>query len=223
MEGIRNRLILAAAACAAGVLVALPEAKAQGTAISGSPTSNTTGMGLGTGMGMGMGTGMGMGMGMGMNMGMNSGMGFMPLPYGMFGSASLSPTDAAALNMKAQTSGGMGTVGPSNNIFANPLAAPMLYGSPYPITQRQAGLMMLAGQSQHMLGGIGSGQLSGVRPGMGGQSRGRTAQNAAVRPQGSSARPGGLAARYFNRTAPVSRYPQSYYNRQPRYFPQATR
>jgi len=199
-----NRPILAAVACAAG-LVVLPQARAQGTAVSGYPTSSSTGMG------------------MGMNMGMNMGMGFMPLPYGMFGSASLSPTDAAALKMPAQSAGGMGTMGQTNNIFANPLAAPMLYGSPYPITQRQAGLMMLAGQSQQMLGGIGSGQLSGVRPGMGGQSRGRTAQPTASRPQGSAGRPGGLAARYFNRTITTNRYPQSYYNRQTRYFPQVTR
>jgi hypothetical protein len=202
MEGAGNRLIVMAVACVAGLLV-LPEARAQGTAVPGYPVSTSPAAN--------------------MSMGMNMGMGFMPIPYGMFGTASLSRTDAAALGMTAQSAGGMGMAGQSNNIFANPLAAPMLYGSPYPMSQRQAGLMMLAGQSQQMLGGIGSGQLSGVRSGTGGQSRGRTAQQTALRQQASPPRPGGLAARYFNRTTPVSRYPQSYYNRQNRYFPQVTR
>jgi hypothetical protein len=31
--------------------------------------------------------------------------------------------------------------------------------------------------------------------------------------------PGGLAARYFNRTATMTRIPQGYFNRQTRYFP----
>jgi hypothetical protein len=146
----------------------------------------------------------------------------MPIPYGMFGSASLSPTDAAALGMARQPSGmGMGMGGSTNNIFANPMAAPMLYGSMYPMNQRQMGLMMLAGQSQAL--GIGSGQLSGVRPGPNGQWPGRKAPQAAAKPRGSASQPGGLAARYFHRSAPVTRYPQSYYNRQNRYFPQVTR
>ena len=45
------------------------------------------------GIGTGMGTGMGMGMGMG------GGMGLMPMLYAMNPTASLSPTDAAALGM----------------------------------------------------------------------------------------------------------------------------
>jgi hypothetical protein len=161
---------------------------------------------------------------MGMGFG---GMGFMPMAYGMFNPPSLSRTDAAALNMTPQSATGFGVMNPSTNIFANPFAAPMVYGSmagsPYGMTQRQAGLMMLAGSSQAMLGGVGSGQLSGVRPGSRGQAKGQTTQRTAARTPGTSSTPGGLAARYFNRTAPSSRYPQSFYNRQTRYFPQITR
>ena len=76
--------------------------------------------------------------------------------------------------------------------------------------------------------GIGSGQMSGVRPGAG-PARGRTKQQL-PRSRGARRRtPGGLAARYFNRTISVnrpvnvSRIPQSYYTRQNRYYPQVAR
>jgi len=208
MDGSRDRVFWSAAACLAAIMTC-PEAKAQGTPVAGYPTTTSSGTGMGMNMGMGMG--------------------IMPVPYGMFGSASLSPTDAAALGMpRPVTPGmgmgmgmmGMGMGGGSNNVFANPMAAPMFYGNGFGMTPQQQGLMMLAGQSQMM--GIGSGQLSGVRPSPGGSSRGRTAQQASAK-RGSASVPGGLAARYFHRTAPVTRYPQSYYSRQNRYFPQVTR
>ena len=88
------------------------------------------------------------------------GMGFMPLP-GMFGSASPSATDAAALGAAVPQGGMMGTGG--NNMFMNPMAAPFLYGSMFPTTPQQQGMMMLAGQAQML--GIGSGRLSGTRSG----------------------------------------------------------
>jgi hypothetical protein len=109
----------------------------------------------------------------------------------------------------------------SGSIFSNPMAGPMLYGTNYPMTPRQAGLLMLAGQAQ--MSGIGSGQLSGVRPSPGGTSKGLTARQSAAKPRGSASTPGGLAARYFHRNAPLTRYPQSYYTRQNRYFPPITR
>ena len=74
---------------------------------------------------------------------MTMGMGFMPLP-GMFGSASPSATDAAALGAAVPQGGMMGTGG--NNMFMNPMAAPFLYGSMFPMTPQQQGMMMLAGQ-----------------------------------------------------------------------------
>jgi hypothetical protein len=113
---------------------------------------------------------------------------------------------------------GVGLNGQSSNIFTNPTGAALLSSSVYPMSQRQAGLMMLAGQSQML--GIGSGQLSGVRPG---PSKGKSAAKAAPKSRGGSNQPGGLAARYFNRTARVTPHPQNFYNRQSRYFPQTPR
>jgi hypothetical protein len=145
------------------------------------------------------------------------------MPYGMFGSPTPSPTDAAALGMSRPSNGGMGMGmgmgmgGQTNNVFNNPMAAPMLYGSMYPMTPRQQGFTMLAGQSQML--GIGSGQLSGVRA----PSQGRPSQQASSRPRGSASQPGGLASRYFHRNARATPQPQSYYNRQNRYFPQVAR
>jgi len=150
---------------------------------------------------------------------MTMGMGFLPLP-GMFGSPTPSATDAAALGMTAQRGGmtGMGgTMMGNGNAFMNPMATPFLYGSMFPMTQQQAGVMMLAGQAQML--GIGSGQLSGVRPGAG---KGRQQQPAA-RNRGSAGTPGGLAARYFNRTTARVRIPQGFYNRQNRHYPQVGR
>jgi hypothetical protein len=119
----------------------------------------------------------------------------------------------------------MGMSGQSGNMFMNPMASPMLYGGMFgnmlPMTQQQQGMMFLAGQSQMF--GIGSGQLSGARPGPGSPraSRGRTAQQA--RPRGSLGVPGGAAGRYFHRTTQMARIPQGFYNRQNRYYSQVGR
>src|SRR6516162_6884488 len=86
---------------------------------------------------------------------MTMGMGFFPLP-GMFGSPTPSATDAAALGMTAQRGGmmGMGATASGNTVMnnptMNPMASPLLYGSMFPMTQQQAGLLMLAGQAQMM-------------------------------------------------------------------------
>jgi hypothetical protein len=140
---------------------------------------------------------------------------------------------------------GMGGVGGSSNIFNNPYAAPLLYSSMLPNSQAQAltgsstatttgvapgmttgispaqwGLLMLTTQKPM---GIGSGRLSGARSGSNGgagQAGPQTAsQQSNARSIETRARPGGLAARYFNRTTPRSPYPQSYFNRPSRYFP----
>ena len=201
MNRRRVRITWVAVMCAAALTSAV-EAEAQTSASAASSAANSANMGTGMGMGMGMG--------------------FMPMAYGMFGSPTPSPTDAAALGMPAQSRGIMGMGGPTTNPFTNPMAAPLLYGSMFPMTQQQAGLMMLAGQSQML--GIGSGRLSGVRagPGTPGAARGRQALSAS-KSRGSAGQPGGLAARYFNRTAQKSHIPQGYYNRQNRYYPQVGR
>jgi hypothetical protein len=133
--------------------------------------------------------------------------------------ASLSPTDAAALGSQGQGTGALGANG-MNGIFRNPMASPLLYSSLYPMGGTQATALMLASQTGMM--GIGSGQLSGVRPGNT-QSRARSAQQTTAQTRGKASQPGGLATRYFNRTATISRYPQSYYKRDSRYYPQVGR
>jgi hypothetical protein len=114
----------------------------------------------------------------------------------------------------------MGGGSPMTNPTMNPMASPLFYGSMFPMTQQQAGVLMLAGQAQML--GLGSGQLSGVRPGAVGAARGRQTQPSA-RNRGSAGQPGGLAARYFNRTIQKVRVPQGFYNRQNRYYPQVGR
>jgi hypothetical protein len=145
----------------------------------------------------------------------------MPMLYATNPTASLSPTDAAALGMSTQNNRGMGM----NGLFLNPIAAQSLFGNASSSSSNQIAAMMVANQMGAT--GIGSGQLSGVRPGVG-QSKGLSKQ-AAAKSQGTMAKPGGLAGRYFNRTVSVnrpvnvSRIPQSYYTRQNRYYPQVTR
>jgi hypothetical protein len=198
MDSLRNRFVLASFACAA-LIVCGRDARAQGTAVAGYPATTSPLNGGGTGMGMGMG--------------------LLPMMYAMNPTASLSPTDAAALGAQGQGTGSFGPNG-MNGMFRNPMAAPLLYSSLYPMTPNQTGALMLATQAGMM--GIGSGQLSGVRPGNA-QSRGRSAQPTAAKPRGTASQPGGLATRYFNRTATVNRFPQSYFKRENRYYPQVAR
>jgi hypothetical protein len=192
MNGLQDRSVWVVVCLAA--IMTCSDAKAQATAATGTSSSGGTGMG----------------------------MGFMPMTFGMFGSATPSATDAAALGMAGPSNNamgfGVGLNGQSSNIFTNPMAGAVLSSGAYPTSQRQMGLMMLAGQSQML--GIGSGQLSGVRPG---PSRGNSALKAAPKSRGTSNQPGGMAARYFNRAARVTPHPQSFYNRQSVYFPQVAR
>jgi hypothetical protein len=139
-------------------------------------------------------------------------------------------------------SGALGGVGAQSNLFRNPNAAPLIYGTmlgmtpdqsaaasagqtgslvnPMGLSANQVGLMMLASTPQ--MTGIGSGRLSGVRPGAG-PAQGAAQQKTAATGRGSAPQPGGLAARYFNRTTKTSRIPQSYFNRQSRFFPESGR
>ncbi len=113
------------------------------------------------------------------------------------------------------------------NPFMSPMAAPFLYSSMAAgtstqtggITPQQTGMLMLAAQAQML--GLGSGQASGVRPGAGGV-RARQMQNVAGA-RGTTRQPGGLAARYFNRTSKRPRIPQGFYNRPNQHYPQVVR
>jgi hypothetical protein len=154
----------------------------------------------------------GLGMGNGMNLGMGMGMGIMPFAYALNPSATLSPTDAAALGMQQPPSNGMAVQ--VNNMLTNPMAAPMIYGGISAASPNQMGMMMLANQAA--MTGIGSGQLSGVRPGGAGRGRGQAVQPTAARTLTTSNQPGGLASRYFHRVTTNARYPQNFYNQQSR-------
>ncbi len=114
-------------------------------------------------------------------------------PMGMYGaSASSTSTTGSSTTTSSAAAGRSGMMGMSTG---------------------QLGLLMLATQNN---GGVGSGQMSGARPG---PQNAATARTAATSKRRSAAKPGGLAARYFNRTAAHTPYPQSYFNRQSRYFP----
>jgi hypothetical protein len=153
----------------------------------------------------------------------------MPIPMPFFApSGSNGSSDPSAAGAPAAQS----------NVFSNPYNAPFLYNSMLPGLQGQGqtqtglstnslgmagtqmGMLMLATQRPM---GIGSGQLSGTGSGGGGDSRKSRAKTTATQQASGRSRtalqPGGLAARYFNRTGPRSAYPQNYYGRQSRYFP----
>jgi hypothetical protein len=119
-------------------------------------------------------------------------------PYGMF-NATTSSSSLATSATSASTSTSTSTTG--------------RYGMGIGMNPSQLGLLMLATQNTR---GVGSGRLSGARPGP--QSP-TAASSAATAKRRSAARPGGLAARYFNRVGSHTPYPQKYYNRQSRYFP----
>jgi hypothetical protein len=122
-------------------------------------------------------------------------------------------------------------------MFNNPWAAPFLGSAVMSMQQgatgstngggglgglatNQLGLMMLANQSQ--MGGIGSGQLSGVHPGPGNLSRSTTGKPVDPKTPRNVSQPAGLAARYFNRTTITNPKPQVFYNRPSSYYPQTT-
>jgi hypothetical protein len=198
MNGLRNCCFFASFACAA-LIVSGRDVKAQGTAVAGYPATTLNGGGMGMGMGMGMG--------------------YLPFMYAMNPTASLSPTDAAALGAQRQSNGFFGANG-MNTVFNNPMATPFLYNGLFPGGGNQTAALMLANQAGML--GMAAGQLSGARQGNA-QSRGRSAQQTAAKPRGSAAQPGGLASRYFNRSATINRFPQSYYKRENRYYPQVAR
>jgi hypothetical protein len=203
MDGLHDCFVLALFVSAA-FIVGGQDANAQGTAVAGYPaaTASMNGGGMGNGL-----------------IGMGMGMGYLPMMYAMNPTASLSPTDAAALGQQGQGTGSFGPNG-MNGIFRNPMAVPLLSSGLYPMSGTQAGALMLANQAGML--GIGSGQLSGVRP-VNAQSRARSGKQTADKPRGTSSQPGGLATRYFNRTVTMNRFPQSYYKRENHYYPQVAR
>jgi hypothetical protein len=153
----------------------------------------------------------------------------LPIPFPVYAgnTAGLSPTDAAALG-----SSGGGSGAQMSNMFNNPMAAPFIYGSMFPMQSgtsstnggglggmatNQLGLMMMMNQQN---GGIGSGQLSGVRPGQKGLSGPRNTKSAGAQAPRSMSQPAGLAAHYFSRTTISTPRPRVFYNRPSSHYPQ---
>jgi hypothetical protein len=162
-----------------------------------------------------------------------------PIPMPMFAPSQSSGTTDSLTGLPPATS--------QTNMFNNPYAAPFLYSSMVPgyQGQTQAGSSSLQGQAQTGLStspmgmmagqmglmmmatqrplGTGAGPLNGAQTSPSGDSRQARAKTTGGPMSGRSrlsvARPGGLAAHYFNRTTPHSPYPQSYFNRQNRYYP----
>ena len=140
------------------------------------------------------------------------------------GLAALTPCSA-----RAQLGAGGGstaaTQGP--NFFANPYATPYAnpFLNPYMMqmntTPQNAALYFFAAQGAS--GGIGSGQLSGVRPGPGTPGR-RTSRAAAPQEKRAPSAPGvpSSVARYFNRGS-QSAGTGTHFNRPGSYYPQNRR
>jgi hypothetical protein len=139
----------------------------------------------------------------------------------MIVAAGLAVVPGRAFAQAAATPSGSpaGNASPYAAMYANPYANPYTnpFMNPY-MTQQQVngnvGMYFFAAQASN--GGIGSGQLSGVR--------GRpTTPTPPPAPSTDSRRatdiPGANAARYFNRSYQPSPSAMRYYNRQGRYYP----
>jgi hypothetical protein len=160
------------------------------------------------------------------------GLGYLPGAYSVGSPLGQSGITLLPIPMPATMGSLKTTAGTANARATDPLGLGYVYGpAAIPMTQGQAGLLMLS-TAQRTLG-LGTGQLSGVRPPgqqqqqAGTASRGRTAGRAAdTRVIAAHTRnsniPGGQAARYFNRgtTEASGSRSQPYYNRQMQQFPQ---
>ena len=124
---------------------------------------------------------------------------------------------------------GAGTYGATPGGSVNPYANPVMNPFMNPYMAQMTGSNTTAGNAalyfvaaQQMTGGLGSGQLSGVRP-QRGASTSAAATPARVAPEGSSMVPGGTAARYFDRSTRTDMGLSRYYNNQGRYYPKKGR
>ena len=126
---------------------------------------------------------------------------------------------APALARAQVPSGGYGAgAGMAGNPYANLYLNPFLgsyMGQANSIAPNNTMLYMM--MAQQMSGGIGSGQISGVRPGPAG------ARQAPATPPASRGLgvPSGRAGRYFNRSYDDGGGTSRYYSRQNSYFPRS--
>jgi hypothetical protein len=109
----------------------------------------------------------------------------------------------------------MGMLNAAGNPYMNPFLNP--YMAQFPMSGSTATMYFMLSQSAN--GGIGSGQLSGVRPAAS-TSIARTTQARRTR---QSELPGGGAARYFNRGPQPGGIASTHYNRVGSYYPNNSR
>lgn len=141
-------------------------------------------------------------------------------PWRLVGALALVVATVTCSETRAQSGAGTaGTQSANMGVFANPYMNPYLnpYLNPYATQQRMspgdAALYLFSAQSA--MGGIGSGQLSGVRPG----PRTPGQKQADSRPKDDGRKVRGVpssVARYFQR-GPQKPESASFYNRQGRY------
>jgi hypothetical protein len=137
----------------------------------------------------------------------------------------------AQMPTQIQTQSSLGRGSPTAGVNAN-AAAPGFYGNPYavpamnpflnpyaslyaPATPQNAALYFFA--AQQSMGGLGSGQMSGTRPGPA-RAAAAPARSPIPEDRRVSDTPGGGAARYFNRSVPGGSIPENRYNRYGKYY-----
>ena len=101
------------------------------------------------------------------------------------------------------------------NPYMNPYTNPFLnpYASLQPMSGRDAALSFLA--AQQATGGLGSGQLSGVRP----HARGGRRPSSPRTPNATTGVPGAAASGYFNGACRRPGGSRDHYNRSESYYP----
>ncbi len=151
--------------------------------------------------------------------GTNSGLGLVPMT-GVGGSPGGFGVLAVPMMPGTTAPGGSSATG----VSADPLGVNAVYGPALPMTNGQAGLLLLSTQ-QRMLG-LGNGQLSGSRPGVspdarvGAGARSQLGKHPVEAHTRNSNIPGGQASRFFNRGGLAAERSRPFYRRQLRYFPQ---
>jgi hypothetical protein len=123
----------------------------------------------------------------------------------------------------AGSAGGGGIQGSTlSNFLMNPYMNPLI--NPYAgsttastITPGDMALYMFAAQSMYNNGGIGSGRISGTRPGPVADA---DKDKASKKTKNTANTPGGTAARYFSRAYAGPPRHETPYSRQSKYFPQ---
>jgi hypothetical protein len=136
--------------------------------------------------------------------------------FGIFGGGA-APGGSAGGPTQTPAAGSM-YANPLMNPYMNPLVNPYANQQATAASPANAALYLFAAQS--MYGGIGSGRISGTRPGPAASQARKAPEADPPATRGTSNMPGGTAARFFSRAYTTPRAPGRFYNRPSRYFPQ---